>query len=149
MDSKEFILERIPHRPPFLWVDEVIQLENDTIIAQKSISEDLELFKGHYPHYPIMPGVILCEAVFQAGSLLISELIRKENKNDDAAITGVPVLTRITGAKFKREVRPGDTITLKVRLKEQVGPAWFLSGQVLVRNKTAVKVGFACALKQD
>jgi 3-hydroxyacyl-[acyl-carrier-protein] dehydratase len=148
VDSEKFILERIPHRSPFLWVDKVVKLENNTIVAEKVISADLDLFKGHYPHYPIMPGVLLCEAVFQAGSILISELLGKQSKREETAIPkGVPVLTRISGAKFKREVRPGDTITLKVTLKEQVGPAWFLNGQVLVGEKTAVKVGFACTLK--
>lgn len=153
-DSKDFIFARIPHRPPFLWVDKVLSCDGGTLIAEKSIPVDLDIFQGHYPDYPILPGVILCEAVFQAGALLISELIRQNNngKNDSAA-QGVPVLTRINSAKFKREVKPGETITLEVRLNEQVGAAWFLKGRVLVHDKTAVKVDFACAMstlmKQD
>ncbi|MBU0964817.1 MAG: beta-hydroxyacyl-ACP dehydratase [Proteobacteria bacterium] len=146
-DSKDFIFARIPHRPPFLWVDKVISFSGDSLIAEKSIPVDLDIFQGHYPEYPILPGVILCEAVFQAGALLISELIRQDNigKNNSAA-QGVPVLTRINSAKFKREVKPGEIITLEVTLKEQVGTAWFLKGKVMVHGKTAVKVDFACAM---
>lgn len=147
VDSKEFILARIPHRPPFLWVDKVVSCAGGSLIAEKNIPVDLDIFQGHYPDYPIMPGVILCEAVFQTGALLIAELIRQDNKGkNDPAAQGVPVLTRINGAKFKREVKPGETITLEVALKERVGTAWFLKGRVLVHGKTAVKVDFACAM---
>jgi 3-hydroxyacyl-[acyl-carrier-protein] dehydratase len=138
----DFITSRIPHRAPFLWLDRVVELTDESIRAEKLITADLELFKGHYPDYPLMPGVLLCEAVFQAGALLIGELVK-----DDQAMAGVPVLTRILGAKFKREVRPGDTIEIRAALKEKLGPAWFLKGSVRLHGKVAVQVEFACALK--
>ena len=138
----DFITGRIPHRPPFLWLDRVLELDDESIRAQKTIPADLDIFKGHYPDYPLMPGVLLCEAVFQAGALLIGELLK-----DDLEISGVPVLTRINGAKFKREVLPGDTIEIRAALKEQLGSAWFLKGSVRVGGKVAVLVEFACALK--
>lgn len=142
--NQDFIQERIPHRAPFLWLDQVLELNKETIRAEKHLGADLEVFQGHYPAYPIMPGVLLCEAVFQAGALLISEtLCRKEE------LQGVPVLTRIVGAKFKREVRPGDTVEIQATLKEKVGPAWFLKGNVRVQGKIAVQVAFACAVKTD
>jgi 3-hydroxyacyl-[acyl-carrier-protein] dehydratase len=140
--NTNFITDRIPHRPPFLWLDRVLEVDNESIRAEKAIPADLEIFKGHYPDYPLMPGVLLCEAVFQAGALLIGELVKGNEK-----ITGVPVLTRINNAKFKREVRPGDTIEIRAALKEQLGSAWFLKGSVRVGGKIAVKVEFACALK--
>lgn len=146
-DSKDFIYAGIPHRPPFLWVDKVLRCGGDSLVAEKYIPVDLDIFQGHYPNHPILPGVILCESVFQAGALLIYELLQQDNTEDNLpAAQGLPVLTRITGAKFKREVKPGDTITIEVSLKEQVGAAWFLKGRVLVHDKTAVKVDFACAL---
>lgn len=148
VDSKEFVLARIPHRPPFLWVDRVVMIKDNQLVAEKTIAVDLDIFQGHYPHYPIMPGVILCEAVFQAGAILISEQIKQASRAETIAVEqGVPVLTRILGAKFKREVKPGDVIRIDVKLKERVGPAWFLSGKVVVNEQTAVKVDFACALK--
>ena len=140
--DKDFITDRIPHRDPFLWLDRVVELSEDHILAEKHFSPDLSLFGGHYPDYPLVPGVILCEAVFQAGALLIGELFRDAEGTD-----GVPVLTRILGAKFKREVRPGDTVAINAVLKEYVGSAWFLKGQVRVRGKRAVQVEFACMLK--
>ena len=97
-----------------------------------------------------MPGVLLCEAVFQAGALLIGEMQTQELGSSTGAVEqGMPVLTRILGAKFKREVRPGDTVTVNVRLKEKLGPAWFMKGSVRVHGKVAVQVEFACALKSD
>ncbi len=146
VDFKE-IAELIPHRPPFLWVDRVLELQSDQIRAEKEIPADLELFQGHYPDYPIMPGVLLCEAVFQAGALLIaSDLKAVEN---DSVAKMVPVLTRINNAKFKREVKPGDRIEMLVRLTEKIGPAWFLHGTLRVNGKVAVKVDFACTLIED
>lgn len=139
-----FILERIPHRPPFLWLDRVLDISGETIRAEKKIPEDLALFQGHYPEYPLMPGVLLCEAVFQAGALLIGEMLRGEGGEQGG---GVPVLTRILGAKFKREVRPGDTLEIIAALVERMGPAWLLKGSVRVSGKTAVQVEFACAQK--
>ena len=141
--GQPFIQERIPHRAPFLWLDRILELGTETIRAEKILPADLDVFQGHYPDYPIMPGVLLCEAVFQAGALLIGETLRGEQK-----IKGVPVLTRIIGAKFKREVRPGDTVEIRAALKEKLGPAWFMKGSVRVKGKVAVQVEFACALKK-
>jgi 3-hydroxyacyl-[acyl-carrier-protein] dehydratase len=145
--TDEFILARIPHRPPFLWLDRVLELSGDTIRAEKVVPEDLELFQGHYPEYPLMPGVLLCEAVFQAGALLIGELMRQDPALAERAGGSVPVLTRILGAKFKREVRPGDTLDISATLVERIGPAWLLKGKVRVGGKVAVQVEFACAHK--
>ncbi|HFQ81208.1 MAG TPA: beta-hydroxyacyl-ACP dehydratase [Desulfobacterales bacterium] len=132
------ICRRIPHRPPFLWVDRVISLSGEEIVAEKFIPDDLEMFKGHYPDYPLMPGVLLCEAVFQAGALLISELMDKESA------AGVPILTRIYKANFKRQVRPGSTIRMRVKLLERLGAAWIMRGRVLLGEKTALLVEFGC-----
>jgi 3-hydroxyacyl-[acyl-carrier-protein] dehydratase len=141
-----FILERIPHRPPFLWLDRVLDISSDSIHAEKVIPHDLTLFQGHYPEYPLMPGVLLCEAVFQAGALLIGEIMRGAVGEDGSGV-GVPVLTRILGAKFKREVRPGDLLEVSATLVERMGPAWLMKGAVRVGGKVAVQVEFACARK--
>ena len=137
----EFIQSRIPHRQPFLWLDRIIYLDDVSVMAEKMITADLDIFRGHYPEYPIMPGVLLCEAVFQAGALLIAELIQDENWQ------GVPVLTRIINAKFKREVCPGDLLIITATLKEHLSSAWFMKGNIKVNGKIAVKVEFSCALK--
>lgn len=148
MDSKDFILNRIPHRDPFLWVDSVTEVLDNRLVAKKHIPPDLDIFKGHYPDHPIMPGVLLCESIFQAGAILIHEMIMKGG-SQDVNSNEIPVLTRIQGAKFKREVRPGDTIIIDVLFKERVSNAWFLSGKILVDGKVAVKVDFACAMSSS
>ncbi|PID72541.1 MAG: beta-hydroxyacyl-ACP dehydratase [Desulfobulbus propionicus] len=145
--GQEYLHKRIPHREPFLWLDTILEIDERCILAQKYIDPELAIFKGHYPEYPLMPGVILCEAVFQAGAVFISEALANAAAEDEAALAGVPVLTRILSAKFKREVKPGDTITIRAALKERLANAWFLKGSVKVGGKTAVQVEFACALK--
>ena len=147
MDYSPDIYEAIPHRPPFLWVDTVISYDSKTIITEKFISPDLDVFKGHYPDYPLMPGVLLCEAVFQTGALFMAKMLQNSGQVTEAG-RKAPVLTRIKGAKFKREVKPGDTIRIYVTLDENIGNAWFFKGKVLVEDKTAVKVDFGCALSE-
>ena len=147
--SETFISDRIPHRPPFLWLDRVLEITDSSIVAEKKIPEDLDLFQGHYPDYPLMPGVLLCEAVFQAGGVLLAEILRSgNNPSASGPLQAKPVLTRILGAKFKREVRPGDMITVSATLVERVGGAWFLKGSVRVDGKVAVQVEFGCILKE-
>jgi len=150
LGTEAFITDRIPHRPPFLWLDRVVEIDGGEILAEKKIPEDLDLFHGHYPGYPLMPGVLLCEAVFQAGGVLLSEMLRAGNDGDDTERPlAKPVLTRILGAKFKREVRPGDTISVSASLTERVGNAWFLKGTVRVKGKVAVQVEFGCVLMEE
>ena len=147
--SETFITDRIPHRPPFLWLDRVLEVTDNSIVAEKKIPEDLDLFQGHYPDYPLMPGVLLCEAVFQAGGVLLAEMLRSASTmSAEESGLAKPVLTRVLGAKFKREVRPGDTVTVNARLIERVGGAWFLKGTVRVDGKVAVQVEFGCILKE-
>ncbi len=142
MEEQSFITGLIPHRPPFLWLDRVVERRAGYLVAEKTIPQDLPLFDGHYPGRPILPGVLLCEAVFQAGALLIACGLQKE---DQAA--GVPVLARIQGASFKREVGPGAVIRIRVDLIERLGPAWFLKGKVSSRDRIAMRVKFSCTLK--
>ena len=145
MGSNKEIYQSIPHRPPFLWVDKIISMAAASIETEKFISPDLDVFKGHYPDYPIMPGVLLCEAVFQSGALLMADHLK--HREPSASQTGLmPVLTRIKGAKFKREVKPGDTIRIQVKIDETIGNVWFFKGKVMVGDKTALKVDFGCTL---
>jgi len=135
----------IPHRPPFLWIDKIISFEGGTMVTEKTIPEDLDIFKGHYPKNPILPGVILCEALFQTGALLIAMMVQDEQKIQP----GIPVLTRIGGARFKRPVGPGSIIQMQVNLKEKVAGSWFLKGILRVKEKIAVQVDFSCTLVSD
>jgi len=132
----------IPHRPPFLWIDRIISYEEGSMVAEKTIPADLDIFQGHYPEHPILPGVILCEALFQTGALLIARMMQDEQDVPQ----GVPVLTRIGGARFKRPVGPGSIIQMQVNLKEKIAGSWFLKGILLVKEKIAVQVDFSCTM---
>lgn len=148
MGSNSEIYGAIPHRPPFLWVDSILSCDARTIITEKFIAPDLDVFKGHYPGYPLMPGVLLCEAVFQTGALFMARTLKESGHHSEAGQRS-PVLTRIKGAKFKREVKPGDTIQIHVTLDETIGNAWFFKGKVMLGDKTAVKVNFGCTLSDS
>ena len=142
ISAEEQITALIPHRPPFLWVDKITSDTENSITTEKLISTNLELFKGHYPENPIMPGVLLCEIIFQSGALLMAKIAGDGNEEGDK----IPVLTRIENAKFKRPVLPGDTVQVKVILKETISSVSFLKGTLKVQGKTAVQVSFSCAL---
>jgi 3-hydroxyacyl-[acyl-carrier-protein] dehydratase len=142
MDSLAEITSLIPHRAPFLWVDTIISFADDTIVTEKTIPTDLDIFTGHYPGNPIMPGVLLCEAIFQSGALLMGKMGAVKN----ADVAALPVLTRINSAKFKRSVRPGDTVRIQVKMSETISSVSFFKGKMTVGGKTAVQVDFACTM---
>lgn len=148
MDICNEIAHLIPHRPPFLWVDKIISFADNTIITEKTIPTDLDIFTGHYPGNPIMPGVLLCEAIFQSGALLIGKIqsAKETTIQQGSLVESVPVLTRISNAKFKRNVLPGDIIQIKVQLQETLAAVSFFKGTLKVGGKTAVLVDFACAM---
>ncbi len=138
----EDILNAIPHRPPFLFVDEIVEQTGDHIVARKRIDPEEEFFKGHYPDYPIMPGVLVCECVFQAGAILMS----KKYPN----LAGqVPVLSRIQNVKFKNPVFPGSVLDIRVDYVDQAGPSHSLKGQEQVDGKTAATVEFTVMLLEE
>lgn len=128
----------IPHREPFLWLDEVILQSDEGLVATKFIDPALELFQGHYPGTPILPGVIQCEACFQAAAVFMSRRHPTEEGR-------VPVVTRQTETRFRRIVRPGETITIEVKLTEQLANAYFFTGKVSVDSQVAVRLEFAVA----
>jgi len=137
----EQVLKAIPHRPPFLFVDRIVELTETKIRTTKEISPDEPFFKGHYPGNPIMPGVLVCESIFQTGAILLSSIIGDIGD-------GVPVLTRITNARFKNMVRPGSLLEVEAELVERVSNAFFLKGSASVAGKTVVTVEFAVSLAQ-
>jgi 3-hydroxyacyl-[acyl-carrier-protein] dehydratase len=136
-------LQYIPHRPPFLFVDRVVSCTEDSIEAQKDIKSEEPFFKGHYPGRPIMPGVLILESVFQTGAILMGK--RMGGGSEER----VPVVTRVNHVKFKHAVLPGDTMTIEVKLTEEVEPACFLSGRVKVNGKLAATVDFAVMLVEE
>jgi len=136
--TREMIEQAIPHRPPMLLIDEVLERSEQKITCRKTFREDEFFFQGHYPGQPITPGVILCEAAMQAGAVLLAQFL------DDA--DGVPVATRLNDVRFRRMIQPGDTITIDVELTERLANAFFMKAKVMCEGKSAVRFEFACAM---
>lgn len=134
------IQKALPHRPPFLLVDEVVSfsMEGRTIRTRKTAAPDDPVFAGHFPGCPIMPGVLICEAIVQSGAILLAQLAHTDARS-------IPVLTRLNNAKFKRMVRPGDVLDIEVSLKEILAGAFFMEGRASVNGKAVASVEFACA----
>lgn len=134
------IFDAIPHRPPFLLVDEIVSIDATSIRTLKRVDPADPVFKGHFPGHPILPGVLICEAIVQSGAILIAHIQRESvGKNS------IPTLTRLNNAKFKQMVKPGDVLDMEVRFKEKLANAFFMEGTAKVGGKTAVSVEFACA----
>lgn len=134
------ITEAIPHRPPFLLVDEIVAVEKTSIRTRRRADLEDPVFKGHFPGNPILPGVLVCESIFQSAAILMAHLFKDSMENS------VPFLTRVSNAKFKSPVRPGDVCEIEVHFKERLSNACFFSGVAKVNGKTAVSIDFACAV---
>ncbi|MGN0350853.1 MAG: 3-hydroxyacyl-ACP dehydratase FabZ [Roseburia sp.] len=114
LTTKE-IMEILPHRQPFLLIDTVEELEPGTrAVAKKCVSYNEPYFAGHFPGEPVMPGVLIIEALAQTGAVAI--LSMEENRGKTAYFAG------ISSAKFKQKVVPGDVVTLETEIIKQKGP---------------------------
>jgi 3-hydroxyacyl-[acyl-carrier-protein] dehydratase len=137
MDRKA-IEEIIPHRDPFMLIDEITELEpGKRVVAIKHLKEDEYWFKGHFPGHPVQPGVLMMEMLGQAGAVCV--LSQPENKGKIAMFTG------IDKARFRRVVLPGETLTLEVTLTKFRGPVGFGSAVASVDGVRAVtaEISFA------
>jgi 3-hydroxyacyl-[acyl-carrier-protein] dehydratase len=144
--NREDIESAIPHRAPFLLLDEVIHIDEQSIVCRYRVRGEDELFSrvfsGHYPGFPLVPGVLLCEMMFQAAGVLLS----KSGAGSFVNGQGTPLLTRIRNARFKRLVRPGDLVEIRAAIEEQVSQACYLKGEIKVGGELAVRAEFACIL---
>jgi 3-hydroxyacyl-[acyl-carrier-protein] dehydratase len=133
----------IPHRPPFLFVDEIVAHEGDVLVARRTWRAEEDFYRGHYPGAPITPGVLLCEAVFQTGALLMAKLMAGPGGQ-----AGVPLLTKVTEVRFRLPVYPGDITTIEVRRKETLGDFHFMSGAMKQGEKRVLNLEFSVAWKK-
>ena len=107
MDNLE-VKKRLPHREPFLFIDEVIEVNNEFIEAKRFISPNEDFFKGHFPNFPIMPGVLILEAMAQSCALLGSHIM-SQTANEKSMY----LLCGVEKVRFKKKVLPGDTLIFK------------------------------------
>ncbi len=134
------IMSILPHRYPFLLIDRVVEMERKTrIVALKNVTANEPHFTGHFPDYPIMPGVLMVEAIAQAGgALLLTEIEDRDDK--------LMVFTGIESAKFRRPVVPGDQLRIEVTVLNWRATAVKLLGKCTVEDKLACEATITCML---
>jgi len=134
------VLKILPHRYPFLLIDRVLELERmKRIVALKNVTITEPFFQGHFPEKPIMPGVLIVEAIAQAGGLLL--LTEVPNREDM-----LMVFTGIEKARFRRPVVPGDQLRIEVEVKAWRVTAARLEGKAYVDGKVAAESTVTCRL---
>ena len=132
------IMSLIPHRYPFLLIDRVIEIERKKrLVAIKNVTINEPFFVGHFPNYPIMPGVLVVEAMAQAGSvLLLTEIPDRDSK--------LVYFTGIERAKFRRPVVPGDQLRIEIDVLSWKSRAGRMQGRCFVDNKLACEAVIMC-----
>lgn len=138
------ILKKLPHRYPLLLVDRVLEIEKGVRIrALKNVSINEPHFQGHFPHRPVMPGVLLLEALAQAATILT--LVSLDAELDDNTVT---YFAGIDGARFKRPVEPGDQLVLDVTLIRAKASIYKFAGKVWVGEELACEAELMCTMRR-
>ena len=129
LDVKE-IFKSIPHRYPFLLVDRIVEIDgNEKVVGIKNVTINDNFFQGHFPSHPVMPGVLICEAMAQVGAIFA------HNARGGMADDRVFVLTGLDNVKFKRPVEPGDQLRMELTCLKRRGSFWKMQGIATVDGK--------------
>jgi 3-hydroxyacyl-[acyl-carrier-protein] dehydratase len=140
----QHILRRLPHRYPFLLVDRVLEFEKDVRIkALKNVTMNEPFFAGHFPARPVMPGVLMLEAMAQAAALLSFESMNTEPGDDT-----VVYFVGIDGARFKRPVGPGDQLILEASIDRVKSGIYRYKARASVDDQTAVEAELMCTMRK-
>ena len=143
MDIKE-VMNYLPHRYPFLLVDRVLEITlGERIVAMKNVTINEPFFVGHFPHSPVMPGVLIIEAMAQAAAIL-SFKTRGAVPDENSIL----YFASIDNARFKRPVLPGDTLIFDMKLVREMRGVWKYSGVARVGDEIAAQADLMCAIKQ-
>jgi 3-hydroxyacyl-[acyl-carrier-protein] dehydratase len=138
LDSAQ-IQALIPHRPPFLLIDRIVELESGKrIVGQKDVSLSDDFLRGHFPDYPVMPGVLIVEALAQTAAVLVMQ--DPENRGKLA------LFARIDNCRFRQQVRPGDTLRLEIEVTSFRPPVGKAHGRALVGDTLACEADLTFAL---
>lgn len=137
----EQIKKIIPHRDPFLLIDSIVEIEKgQRAVGVKYVRGDEPFFKGHFPDYPVMPGVLIVEALAQTGAVAI--LSQKESRGKIAFFAGIDKF------RFKKEVRPGDELRLELEIIKVRGPIGKGKGTAYVNNEIVATGELIFAIKE-
>ena len=138
------IMEAIPHRFPFLLVDRVDVLEEGKIaIGRKCVTMNEHFFQGHFPGYPIMPGVLIVEAMAQTAGALVLNTLGDEHAGK------LVFFMSIDGARFRKPVSPGDTVLIHVKLTQKRPPVWKYAAEAKVDGKKVAEAEIGAMLMND
>ena len=138
------IMEMIPHRYPFLLIDRVVELEVDKhAVGLKNVTINEPFFQGHFPRQPVMPGVLIIEAMAQTAAVLVVETL------EGAAAGKLVYFMTVDDARFRKPVLPGDTLKIRVEKLRNRGNVWKFSGQVRVEDVVVAEARFAAMIMDD
>jgi beta-hydroxyacyl-ACP dehydratase FabZ len=133
------IREILPHRYPFLLVDRIEELESERVVGIKNVTVNEPFFAGHFPDYPVMPGVLIIEAMAQvAGVLVLSGIPDRKNK--------LVLLAGVDGAKFRKPVRPGDQLRMEMKVLRSRAKMAKVSGTATVDGAVVAEAEILCVL---
>jgi len=139
------VLSLLPHRYPFLLIDRVVEFEPDQyLVALKNVTINEPYFTGHFPVRPVMPGVLIVEAMAQATGLLAMQ-----SRPDEVGQKALYYLAGIDKARFKRTVEPGDQLILDVRLKKVRRGVWLFSGEARVDEQVVATADIMCTARES
>jgi 3-hydroxyacyl-[acyl-carrier-protein] dehydratase len=129
------VTELIPHRPPFLFVEEIVSESAEGLVARQTWRAEQDFYRGHYPGAPITPGVLLCECVFQTAACFLALKARAAGAKPGE---GVPLIAKISDVRFRTPVYPGDTVVIEVKKKDALGGFTMMSGSMKKADGTRV-----------
>jgi beta-hydroxyacyl-ACP dehydratase FabZ len=133
------IREILPHRYPMLLVDRIEELEEDRIVGIKNVTVNEPFFVGHFPEFPVMPGVMILEAMAQvAGVLVLSQIPDRKTK--------LVLLASVTEAKFRKPVRPGDQLRIEMKVLKRKATIAKMSGTAMVEGAVVAEAEMMCKL---
>jgi 3-hydroxyacyl-[acyl-carrier-protein] dehydratase len=138
------ITDYLPHRKPFLFVDKVLDVTETSITTFKKFEKSHDFYQGHFPDFPLTPGVILLEALMQSACIHMN--ILESNKSSLEQKNKIAVASRINDVKFKEMVYPDEEVQMKVQIQEVLGNAYYFKGTVIKNNKKVCTCSFTCTV---
>lgn len=133
----------LPHRYPFLLVDRVVEISaGKRIVALKNVTINEPFFVGHFPDHPLMPGVLICEAVVQAGGILARSSVDPAEEPPAPLPHRLAMLTGLNHVRFRRQVIPGDQLLMEVEILRRRGTFWKMQGTARVDGQVAAELEF-------